>query len=68
MSFIMPAGDLGFSVGVFTFCASTCLGVLMLRRAVIGYELGMSMRVPTAVLFVLLWFTYIALSIWYTNR
>jgi len=68
VSFIMPAGDLGFSVAVFTFCACMCLATLMLRRAVIGYELGMSMRGPTAVLFVLLWFTYIALSIWYTNR
>mmetsp|Transcript_24122 Transcript_24122/g.48231 ORF Transcript_24122/g.48231 Transcript_24122/m.48231 type:complete len:240 (-) Transcript_24122:42-761(-) len=68
VSFAMPAGDLGFSVGVFTTCALICLGVLMLRRATVGYELGYSFRVPTAFLFIALWFFYIGASIWFTYK
>ena len=38
--FAVPAGDLGFSVGVFSTCAVGCLLLLVLRRATLGYELG----------------------------
>ena len=68
VGFAVPAGGLGFSVGVFTVCALVCLGFLMLRRATVGYELGGPPRFAflTAVFFVLLWFFYIAMSVLYT--
>ena len=44
-------------------CALVCLATLSLRRATIGYELGMAATMPTAIFFVLLWFTYITFSI-----
>ena len=34
VGFAVPAGDLGFSVGVFSVTAVSCLAVLVLRRAV----------------------------------
>ena len=40
IGFAVPAGDLGYSVAVFTVCALVCLGTLILRRAVLGFELG----------------------------
>lgn len=63
VGFAVPAGSLGFSVGVFSVCAIVCLGILMLRRAACGYELGYAYTRPTAVCFVLLWFVYIAASV-----
>ena len=68
VGFAVPAGDLGFSVGVFCACALTCLFTLVLRRAFIGYELGMAGRLPTAIFFVFLWFTYIGACVIYSNR
>uniref|UniRef100_A0A0D3J593 Sodium/calcium exchanger membrane region domain-containing protein n=2 Tax=Emiliania huxleyi TaxID=2903 RepID=A0A0D3J593_EMIH1 len=38
--FVVPAGDLGYSVTVFCVCAVLCLGMLTLRRSVLGGELG----------------------------
>merc|ERR1711904_634232 len=38
--FVVIAGDLGFSVIVFSICAVTTIGVLELRRKVVGGELG----------------------------
>ena len=38
--FVVPAGDLGYSVTVFCVCAVLCLGTLTLRRSVLGGELG----------------------------
>ena len=67
VGFAVPAGALGFSVMVFSVCAVACLGVLVLRRAVIGYELGYAHTTSTAVGFVLLWFFYIAASVWKSN-
>jgi len=70
VGFAVPANDLGFSVLVFTACALTTLGVIFLRRAVFGYELGgptVWARL-TLLFFVLLWFVYIAASIWYSLK
>jgi len=67
VAFAVPASDLSFSVLVFSACALTTLGIIFLRRAVFGYELGgppFWARL-TSLVFVLLWFVYIALSIWY---
>jgi len=63
IGFAVPAGSLGFSVAVFTTCALVCLSTLLLRRATIGYELGMAATVPTAIFFVMLWIAYITISI-----
>jgi len=70
VAFIVDAGDLGFSVMVFTICALLCLGSLVLRRAAVGYELGGNATVATltAIFFVGLWFVYIAASVLYTYR
>ena len=64
VGFAVPAGDLGFSVGVFTGCALTCLGCVILRRAAVGCELGgpTCSKYSLAILFVLLWFIYIGCS------
>ena len=64
VGFAVPAGELGFSVGVFSCAALICLGVLMLRRATLGYELGYAYTKPTAAFFIFLWFGYIAACVW----
>jgi len=65
MGFAVPAGDLGFTVLVFSSCATLCIGLLVLRRATLGFELGGAMvpKALSAVLCVLLWLLYLALSI-----
>ena len=65
MGFAVPAGNLGYSVGVFCAVSSVCLLVLILRRKVLGSELGGPpiSKWLTFILFVLLWFVYIFLSI-----
>jgi solute carrier family 8 (sodium/calcium exchanger) len=65
VAFVVPAGKLAFSVGVFTACALVTLGTLMLRRATIGHELGgqSDLKYLTGAFFVFLWFAYIAISI-----
>ena len=68
IAFAVPAGNLAFSVAVFTVCALLTLGTLMLRRATVGYELGMAHTKPTALFFVGLWFVYIFVSIWYEKK
>ena len=68
VGFAVPAGELGFSVGVFSACALVCLMTLILRRAVLGFELGHSLTVPTAALFVGLWFVYIAACVWNSSQ
>jgi len=64
LGFVVIAGDLGFSVIIFTVCAITCLVTLMLRRKMYGAELGgpKGPKNLTAVFFVLLWFTYVICS------
>ena len=65
VSFAVPAGDLGYSVSVFCGAALLCLLTLMLRRRVLGGELGgpFISKWLTAIFFVGLWFGYIYLSI-----
>jgi len=38
--YYVPAGTLGFSVVLFCLCAVTCIVVLLIRRKVVGGELG----------------------------
>ena len=59
--YIVPSGDLAFSVFVFLVCAVTCFIVLVARRCVIGGELGgpSGSKMASAVFLVLLWFVYI---------
>ena len=62
--FIVCAGDLSFSVTIFTVCAIICIGTLILRRYTVGGELGGSTgtKWATFVLFVVLWLVYVMLS------
>ena len=62
--FAVPAGNLAFSVTVFTGCAFVSVCVLLLRRRVYGAELGgkKSRAYVSSAFLVLLWFVYIALS------
>jgi len=68
VGFVVIADDLGFSVSVFAVCACVCLGVLVLRRATLGYELGGNpfWAWVSAIGFVSLWFIYIGASVLYT--
>ena len=51
-----------------TACALVCLGFLVFRRAVVGYELGgpPAFAYLTGAFFVGLWFVYITMSVLYT--
>jgi len=62
--FAVPAGDLGFSVAVFSACAVGCLLLLVLRRATLGYELGGpdGPKYASAIFLGILWMGYIGLS------
>jgi solute carrier family 8 (sodium/calcium exchanger) len=60
--FVVPAGDLGFSVIIFGICAVLCLGGMVLRRSLYGYELGGKASTPFGVFFILLWFFYVVMS------
>ena len=64
VGFAVPAGDLGYSVAVFSCCALVCIGVLIARRQIYGYELGgpVAPKRACALLFICLWFIYIAAS------
>ena len=46
--FAVPAGDLGFSVGVFVGCALVCIAVLAVRRSLVGdlLSLGAQRALP----------------------
>jgi len=63
--YYVPAGSLGFSVVIFCCCAVTCIIFLMIRRKVVGGELGGSPtgRLGSCVFLVTLWFIYIIMSI-----
>jgi len=67
-AFTVIAGDLGFSVIVFTICACTTIGTLVWRRKAVGGELGgpNPLRTGSSVFLVCLWFIYVALSSWKT--
>jgi len=62
--FMVPAGNLGFSVLVFTICAFVALGILIVRRIKYGGELGgpPGPKNVSAVLLCLLWVTYVGAS------
>ena len=62
--FAVPAGSLGFSVGVFVACACSCFGILLLRRKYVGGELGGPIRLQkiSAVALCSLWFIYVLMS------
>ena len=61
----MLAGPLGFSVVVFVICAIICIVTLMIRRCVVGGELGGSDcgRISTAIFFFGLWLVYVIMVI-----
>ena len=65
IGFIVPAGSLGISVGVFTICALTTIAMLYYRRVTVGAELGGDMRTAKrhACMLVGLWFVYVLASI-----
>ena len=60
--FVVPAGDLGFSVIIFGICAVMCLGGMVLRRVLYGYELGGKAAKPFGFFFIALWFFYVVMS------
>lgn len=64
-TYFVPAGTLGFSVIVFCVCAVTCILILLLRRKIVGGELGGSQmgRTVSASVLCMLWFFYILMSI-----
>jgi solute carrier family 8 (sodium/calcium exchanger) len=63
--FLVPAGNLSFSVTVFTVTALSCIALLVYRRKAYGGELGGPAFAAKrdACILVALWFTYIVLSI-----
>jgi len=63
--FYVPAGSLGFSVVVFIICASVCIVYLLIRRKVVGGELGggRNGRICSLIFLSSLWFLYIIMSI-----
>ena len=65
VSFVVPAGDLAYSVQIFLAVASLCFGTLIARRRLLGAELGGPpvSRWLSAIFFVGLWGMYITLSI-----
>eukprot|EP00929_Paragymnodinium_shiwhaense_P098010 TRINITY_DN59578_c0_g1_i1.p1 TRINITY_DN59578_c0_g1~~TRINITY_DN59578_c0_g1_i1.p1 ORF type:complete len:948 (+),score=195.04 TRINITY_DN59578_c0_g1_i1:130-2973(+) len=66
--FIVVAGDLVFSVLIFTICACVALGVIFYRRRQFEAELGgpVGVKTSTSVLFVCLWGYYVGLASWKT--
>jgi solute carrier family 8 (sodium/calcium exchanger) len=66
--FVVIAGDLGFSVIVFSICACTAIGLLVWRRKAFGGELGGPQpgRRISSIVLVCLWLVYVALSSWKT--
>jgi len=70
MVFVVPSGDLVFSVVIFCICACLALVILLVRRRKIGAELGgpVGLKFSAAGSFVLMWFIYIAISGWWSLR
>jgi solute carrier family 8 (sodium/calcium exchanger) len=64
-NYFVPAGSLGFSVVVFIICAIICIITLLIRRKVVGGELGGGKvgRVGSLIFLCFLWCIYILMSI-----
>lgn len=62
--YYVPAGSLGFSVVVFIVVACTCVVILLIRRKVVGGELGGSTmgRTVSCIALCSLWLIYILMS------
>ena len=62
--FEVPAGNLGFSVILFTSCAVIAIILLVTRRFVAGAELGgpTVLKYVSAVILVALWVIYVLMS------
>lgn len=63
--YFVPAGSLGFSVVIFLICAVICLIILVIRRVVVGGELGGTDKFGrglSAFVLCTLWFIYIIMS------
>jgi len=65
LGFAVPAGDLAYSVSVFSTCALLTISTLLLRRAVLGVELGGPVMIKwiSALFLTALWVVYIVASI-----
>jgi len=63
-TYVVPSGELGFSVFVFLIVACICFVILVIRRFTVGGELGgpKTSRVASCVLCCSLWFFYILMS------
>lgn len=63
--FIVRSGDLGYSVSVFVACALVTIAILVIRRAVVGGELGgnAACKWLSFASMILLWLVYIGASI-----
>ena len=68
-AFVVPAGSLGFSVGIFSFCALSTFALLMYRRKTYGFELGGAAGPSkvSAYNLVGLWVLYVAVSAIYAQ-
>ncbi|CAJ1401560.1 unnamed protein product [Effrenium voratum] len=64
---VVEAGDLAFSVSVFSCCATACVILLAIRRQAFGGELGgpATMAYVSSFFLVGLWALYVGLSCWY---
>jgi solute carrier family 8 (sodium/calcium exchanger) len=64
-TFVVPSGNLGVSVAVFSSCATVAIGIILLRRWLLGCELGgpTLAKYATSAVFVGLWFVYIIVSV-----
>ena len=64
-TYYVPSESLGFSVVVFIFCAFLCIFLLIIRRFVVGGELGgpIAGRTASAAFLVGLWVFYIVMCI-----
>jgi len=62
--YYVPAGDLAFSVIIFTICCLICIFVLILRRCVVGGELGgpKGSKMASGIFLMLIWVIYVILS------
>jgi len=66
----VPASSLGFSVGLFSIMCLAALALLMLRRRVLGCELGGPVRAKwtSGSVMVIFWLLYIGVASWYSMR